>query len=592
MRTLGVSVLIGAALAGGYRSTIGRAMQGIGELDKGMSGLQRRVMDVGQAWAGLYGISKITAAAGDLQHQLMEIGITADMTDSEIEKLRQHLHHLSVAGETNQSVNDLAKAYKALVSAGLNNGQATEALRSIGRAATASGADIEDLAKMSYTLIDTLGISPDGLSKEIDRLTFAGKKGSFELKDMARYLPTLGAAAKEAGLTGSEGVATLGASLQIARKGAGESSEAANNMKNFFQKMMSPETIKNMAKHGVNVTKMMADAMKKGENPVEVYLAKLDSMLGSDQVKRKARLGELFGDMQVQDFIRPMLSRMDQYKEDKAEILKATGTIDADYGRIMTTFNERSKAAANAVDKLGESVGRSLLPPLGAAMVLAAPVIEWMANLSGSAPGTTMAITGIGAALMVLPPALRLVAFGFRGLGIAMAANPIGLAVSGIALAAGVIYDNWVPIKFLFDNFWTLAQFRFEEFTAFLGSMWDPIKPKWDAFFSFIGDAWAMWSTPLRIMMAAGEIVGNAVSGKEVSIAPIGAALNKSAEAGTRMLGRVGLDGGNSAAQAAAGGGRLLGERVPIQRRVHRANPSWWWWGRRTCRGRPCPRIP
>ncbi|TAN72023.1 MAG: phage tail tape measure protein, partial [Magnetospirillum sp.] len=204
MRTLGVSVLIGAALAGGYRSTIGRAMQGIGEMDKGMSGLQRRVLDVGQAWAGLYGINKITAAAGDLQHTLMEIGITAEMTDTEIEKLRQHLHHLSAPEETNQSVKDLAKAYQDLVSAGMDNDRASTSLRSIGRAATAATADIEDIAKMSFTLVDTLGIAPDALAAEIDRLAFAGKKGSFELKDMARYLPTLGAAAKEAGLTGSE----------------------------------------------------------------------------------------------------------------------------------------------------------------------------------------------------------------------------------------------------------------------------------------------------------------------------------------------------------------------------------------------------
>lgn len=487
MRTLGVSVLIGAALAGGYRSTIGRAMQGIGELDRGMHGLQRRVLDVGQAWAGLYGINKVLTASGELEHQLMQIGITADMTDAEIGRLRQHLEHLSLPTETNRSVDDLAKAYKALVSAGMSNEQATASLRAIGRAATAATADIEDISKMSFTLVDTLGIAPDALAAEIDRLAFAGKKGSFELKDMARYLPTLGAAAKEAGLTGSEGVATLGAALQVARKGAGESSEAANNMKNFFQKMMSPETMKNMAKHGVNVTKLMADAMKKGENPLEVYLNRLDSMLGGDQIKRKARLGELFGDMQVQDFIRPMLSRMDQYKADKTEILKATGTIDADYARIMTTFKEQSSAAANAVSRLGDSIGRSLMPPLGAAMALATPVIGWMADLSAKAPGTTMAITGIGAAMMVLPPALRLVAFGIRGIGAAMTANPIGLAVSTIALAAGAIYDNWAPIKLFFETIWFVAKYRWNEFATFVGEVWASISEPVEKAMAFAG---------------------------------------------------------------------------------------------------------
>jgi len=547
MRTLGVSVLIGAALAGGYRSTIGRAMQGIGELDKGMHGLQRRVLDVGQAWAGLYGINKVLTASGELEHQLMQIGITADMTDAEIVRLRQHLEHLSLPTETNQSVDNLAKAYKALVSAGMSNEQATASLRSVGRAATAASADINDLSQMSFTLVDTLGIAPDALAAEIDRLAFAGKKGSFEIRDIARYLPTLGAAAKEAGLTGSEGVATLGAALQVARKGAGESSEAANNMKNFFQKMMSPETMRNMAKHGVNVTKLMAEAMKQGENPLEVYLNKLDSMLGTDQVKRKARLGELMADMQVQDFVRPMLSRMDQYKSDKAEILKATGTIDADYGRIMGTFKERSNTAANAVSRLGDSIGRSLMPPLGAAMALATPVIGWMADLSAKAPGTTMAITGIGAAMMVLPPALRLVAFGIRGIGAAMTANPIGLTVAGLALAAGAIYDNWATIKPYFDTFWDVA------------------KPKWEAFFSFVMDAWSMLSTPIRTMIAAGEVLGKAAMGDGVDLAPVGAALRKSGEAGQRMLGRAGI---GPAAQAAASGAPGATGKVEVAVRV------------------------
>nr|WP_068436194.1 phage tail tape measure protein [Magnetospirillum sp. XM-1]CUW41144.1 conserved protein of unknown function \ len=545
MRTLGVSVLIGAALAGGYRSTIGRAMQGIGELDKGMAGLQRRALDVGQAWAGLYGINKVVTGAGDLQHTLMQIGITADMTDAEIEQLRQHLDHLSVPRQTNQSVKDLAKAYQALVSAGLENDKASTALRDVGRAATAATADIEDVAKMSFTLIDTLGIAPEGLGQELDRLAFAGKKGAFELKDMARYFPVLGAAAKEAGLTGSEGVATLGAALQMARKGAGDSSEAANNMANFFQKMMSKETLKNMEKRGVNVMKLMADAMKKGENPVEVYLKQLDKMLGDGStadglVKRQARLADLFGDKQVQDFIRPMLARIPEYTKLKAEILKSSGTVDGDYARILSTFNEQSKAAANAVEALGNAIGRSLMPPLGAAMALATPVISWLADVADKSPGTTMAITGVGAAMMVLPPALRLVAFGFRAVGIAMTANPIGLAVSGIALAAGLIYDNWVPIQFLFENFWTLAEARWQQFSG------------------VIMDTWAILSTPIRTMLAAGEVMGKAISGKGFDIAPIGDALKKSTDAGGRMLDRTGIT------TAAAAGADVANGKVEV----------------------------
>jgi hypothetical protein len=234
--------------------------------------------------------------------------------------------------------------------------------------------------------------------------------------------------------------------------------------------MLSPETIKNMAKQGVNITKLMADAMKSGQNPLEVYLKKLDSMLGTDQVKRKARLGSLFGDMQAQDFIRPMLERLDSFGKDKAEIMGAVGTIDEDYALMMSTFNKKAEGAANAVGKLRDSIGKSLLPPLGAVLGLVTPVISGFAEWSDSSPGVTLALTSIGAALVVLPPILRTVAFasqfatiGFKGLGFAMAATPIGAALMGIALAAGLVYDNWNVVKFFFDNFFTMVEYRANE---------------------------------------------------------------------------------------------------------------------------------
>lgn len=461
IRQLGVSVLINAALGGGYRSTIGQAKQGLGEVEKGLLGLQRRIVDIGQAWAGISTLRFQIKAGAELEHQLMEIGITADMSNGEVAKLHQHLRQLSIPGETNQSVGNLAKAYKTLTAAGLENDKASTALRAIGRTATAATADIEDVSKMSFTLIDTLGIAPDALGKELDRLAYAGKKGSFELKDMARSFPVLGAAAKDAGLTGSEGVATLGAALQVARKGAGESAEAANNMKNFLQKMLSPQTIKNMEKAGVNVVKLMADAMKQGENPLEVYMTKLDKMLGTDATKRKVRLGALFEDAQVQDFIRPMLQRMDQYKKDKADILVAAGTVDQDYSRIMGTFKEKSDGTAHAIENLGEAIGKAWLKPLGQVAETATPVITFIGNLADKSPTATLAISGLGTALVVIPPMARTaaLAMGFLGgtisiMGRAIAITPIGAAITGIALLAGLIYDHWEPIKTFFVGLW------------------------------------------------------------------------------------------------------------------------------------------
>ncbi|MBX9633688.1 MAG: phage tail tape measure protein, partial [Magnetospirillum sp.] len=453
MSVLAVSMVIGAALGGGFRSTVGQAMAGIGQMDQGMAGLQRRILDVGQAVGGLYGLKKLVLGSSELSDQLKDAAITAEVTDERMGQLRRTMRQLSAPSETNKSVRDLASAYNELTAAGLSDTLAgdPETLRAIGRTSFGANADMKDLAKTTYTLVNTLGIKPSGLAAAYDQLNYLGKQGAFELKNMSQYFPELAPQMKLMGIVGTEAVVSMGAALQVAKDAAGSQGEAANNMKNFLIKATSPETVKKFAAHGVNIQKVFSDAVAKGENPLEAIIKTTDKLLGNDQVKRKFRLGSLFEDQQAQAFLIAMLADMDKYNSLKAKALKSVGGVDADYARRMDEFKAKSQAASNAIDNLGDSIGRSLLPPLGAMLGVATPAISWLADLSDKAPTTTMAITGVGAAMMILPPALRLVAFGIRGIGLAMAANPIGLLVSGLVVGGALIYDNWVPIKNFFE---------------------------------------------------------------------------------------------------------------------------------------------
>lgn len=556
MRQLGVSVLIGAALAGGYRATIGQALGGIGQIDQGLGGLQRRIMDVGQAWAGFTGLKHLVVGAGDQAHELEQIGVTADMGADKVASLRAGLVALSSIDQTNQSTNALIGAYKDMASAGLTDrikdqGAMLTVMRAVGRTATAATADIGDMAKTAVVLVDTLGVAPDALANELDRLAFAGKKGSFELKDMARYFPQLGAAAKDAGLTGTQGVATLGAALQIARKGTGDASEAATNTANFFQKMMSKETIKNLKDHNVDVIKLMTEARQQGKNGMIVYLEELNKLLGDGStaegaVKRQAMLASLFADAQVQNFIRPALGNLDQLKAMIGEVTGASGTVATDYGRITTTFKEQSKGAASAIDNLGMAIGNSLLPPLGAVLVVATPIIGWITGMAESSPTATAAIAGLGAALTILPPALRLVAFGLRTIGVAVAANPIGLAAAVLIGAAALIYDHWAEVSAFFGHIWDYAKAHWRSFAMMFGplglaaigvidnwqtlksfaeGMWDGATRALQAFGDFVGRIWAKIAEPIKAVAALAGISLD-------SVAQIGAAAPQGGRSG------------------------------------------------------------
>ncbi len=97
-----------------------------------------------------------------------------------------------------------------------------------------------------------------------DALVAGGKAGQFELKDMARYLPSLAPAAKALGLEGQRGLESLVAMLQVIRKGSGTSEEAASSMQNILQKMQSEETTKRFKKMASTLRRRSQRAEKKG----------------------------------------------------------------------------------------------------------------------------------------------------------------------------------------------------------------------------------------------------------------------------------------------------------------------------------------
>lgn len=516
MSNLATNIVIGAALAGSFNSNIGHAVAGIGQINNAVSQLGGALAQVGGAWASLRGIGSAVSMASDLEHELMKAGVTADMTNEQIAALKEQLRGLSVPERTNQSMQELLKGFGALVSAGMDKDRASAMLEALGRTATASQASMEDLAKTAFILNDTLGVAPEAMGKALDQLAFAGKQGAFELKDMARYFPVLGAAAKEAGIQGEEAVATLGAALQMAKKGAADPSEAANNMKNFLAKMMAPETINKFKEHGVNVTKIFSDAMKKGENPIEVMLKKIDGMLGSDVTNRKARLGALFGDMQVQDFIRPMLANMGDYKKLKSDIMKSSGTVDTDFARMMETNKELTTGFTVQLGKLGEAIGSALVPPMNLALKAITPIVTVLGEMATNSPATTAALVTFGSAVTLLPPAIGAVTVAWSILSKSMIASPIGLAIGAVAVGAGLIIDNWGAVKSFFSTIWNGVAEHWRTILAFTGPIgWMAIKIV-DNFELIRSTALSLWNGVAEKwgeLMTAVAPIGEAISG-------------------------------------------------------------------------------
>ncbi len=97
--------------------------------------------------------------------------------------------------------------------------------------------------------------------------------------------------------------------------------------------------------------------------------------------------------------------------------------------------------------------------------------IGWTAGrLKASAAGGAIRRFGAvltGMARRAIPAAIA----GLRVLALAAAANPIGLAISAIALGAGLIVAYWTPIKAFFGDLWSGVAAIFEGAAAWLRSV-------------------------------------------------------------------------------------------------------------------------
>ena len=311
-------------------------------------------------------------AAQAFDRALAEIGAKGNLTAEQLRAIGDAAKQTS--SQMNQFATDIVKAQDFLVGMGLDVERATKAMPSIARAATATGASLEDLSKAGFAAMSNLGIAAEGLGKSFDIMAAAGKAGGFELKDMAQYLPSITALASSKGMTGESGLAQIAAALQIVRRGAGDASEAATNFSNILQKINSNDAIGNFKDLGIDIQKVLKDAKANGTDPLEASLRAINTALGGDM----SRLGELFADAQVQKGLIPLLTGLEDYIRLRDEAAEADGVISADFARMMETSVERIKQFQIALQNFQTGLGSALIPVLGGIAGALKPVLEML----------------------------------------------------------------------------------------------------------------------------------------------------------------------------------------------------------------------
>ncbi|WP_095128657.1 phage tail tape measure protein [Pseudomonas sp. Irchel s3h14] len=493
----------------------------------------------------------------DFKDQTNDIAITGGFDAAEEEQLGNVMRGSAL--KWNQTQADVAAGTAVLIAGGISSAKELAAYAPVmAKTATATRASMDDLGSVAIALNDNLGIGAAGLERSMNMLAFAGKSGQFELADMAKWLPQLTPQFAALGITGERAVAEIGASLQIARKGAGSNDEAANNFKNFLSKLTAKDTLKSFEGAGIDLTASMKNLVGNGLTPVQAMLEVITQYVGSkgpeaagkfqkamaikddeerqialNRLNEAYKLGELFADQQVLSFVRPAMAN----KKELASIQKGSteaadkGGLDTDWKKRMESPKEQLKALTINLSEIGITIGSTLLPALVDVTQAVLPVMQSFGTWAGENPELIKGVIGLVGGLLlgkmafigvayganlVLSPivamsttittlsskwtllrgmwqmgkfapfingmrkgasavswlargsavlgrvlggkllfGLRLAGQAILWLGRALMMNPIGLLITGIAVAAYLIYRYWEPIKGFFAGLWT-----------------------------------------------------------------------------------------------------------------------------------------
>ncbi len=216
--------------------------------------------------------------ASQFQDQLIDLSITGEWTAKEQARIGNVVRDSAL--KFNQTTTDINNGLGVLVAGGVSSVQELEKYApKMTKYATAWRVSWEDLGNIALSNSNNLGIKADGFDRAMNILGYAGKAGQFETRDMSKWMPSLSPYYKTMGITGERAVAEMGASLQIARMGAGTNDEAANNYRNFLSKMTSVDTIKDFKRAGIDLQGNTLALVAKGMTPMEAMFSQIEQYI-------------------------------------------------------------------------------------------------------------------------------------------------------------------------------------------------------------------------------------------------------------------------------------------------------------------------
>lgn len=202
---------------------------------------------------------------------------------------------------------DVAEAVQGFVTVTGDIKTARGSAQTFATAASATGSNVQDIAKAAAAFREKFNITDDAQMKDVlASLIFQGKEGAFELSDAAALFPRLASSAHSFGVPSTaQGLKTLGGLTQLARGETGSAEVAATNVENMFTAFKAKSA---MLDKDYDVNVYRGDKVK----PIEELLVETISKVGgTDIAKKQAGLQKIFGDQGIRA-VNPLIAKYNE----------------------------------------------------------------------------------------------------------------------------------------------------------------------------------------------------------------------------------------------------------------------------------------
>ncbi|EJN31777.1 phage tail tape measure protein, TP901 family [Pseudomonas sp. GM78] len=415
--------------------------EGRRQMEEGRDGLKSTAGQAVAATAVAVMPVKVSADYGAI---IRDIAIKAGIANSPQEaQMSQTI--VKTSRDTGMARNDVAEVVNALVGAGMDLKQAIDYAPSAAKFVVGQGADGADTARMINALGQNAKITdPKVMQQALEAIAYQGQAGSFEAADMAKWFPEMLAGMGKLGITGMDSVTQLGALLQVQMKTAGGADEAANNLKNWMEKIGSGDTVKAYKDVGIDYEASMQSGMQKGMSTLESsfalaqrYIQATDPKKAAamaeatakiskeaDPVKAQAminaleqalRTGDLFADMQVKGALTAFMQNKNLYEQLKNDSRAASGILDKNLDERRDASAQRWKEVGQSMDDALRSVGDALAPMTDAVASGITTVTRGLSQLTDESPKVVSGVAAVVAGFLALRAVVNTVKIG-RGL--------------------------------------------------------------------------------------------------------------------------------------------------------------------------------